>query len=109
MSKIVTCGCGTSHDLRTSPSCPNCGANDHHPPQNTPRHVAYVERRMANGDYARVVGRDLWFELNRVLNYAQHEADDDVAKHYARCLVYLTRTYNSDTENDKYQGREVRR
>jgi len=63
---------------------------------------------MERGDYAQEVGRDLWALLNAALRRAHDEVDDELAGYYVRCLVYLTRTYNSKTETDPYQGRMPR-
>ena len=113
--KMTTCICGTTHDLRVSPSCPECGAEPYARPASLqPKHVRYVERRMARDDYAQEVGRDLWALLNAALDapvrygIASDEVDDDLVFYYVRCLVYLTRTCNSRTETDPYQGRMPR-
>jgi hypothetical protein len=98
-----------AYDLRAFQHCPACGRPDAGLPVlvRTP-HVSYVERRMARGDYARNVGRELWGALNRALNVAHDEVDDDLAAFYSRCLVYLTLTYDAMTSVDQYQGRQRR-
>ena len=116
MTKSWTCSrCGSSYNLGASPSCPECGAEPCPAVgPRRPKHVAYVERRMERGDYAQEVGRDLWALLNAALDapvrygIASDEVDDQLAAYYARCLVYLARTYNSKTETDPYQGRMPR-
>ena len=103
--KAFTCRCGTTHDLNVSLSCPECGAE---PYRWKPKHVRYVEQRMLRGEHARNVGRELWGALNRALDVACDEVDDELAGFYARCLVYLTRVYDSSTATDPYQGRRTR-
>ena len=70
------------------------------------RDHAYVERRMLRGEYARAVGRDLWFWLRIVIREARGKSDDDRAAQLARQLCYLCQNYDAETATDRYQGME---
>ncbi len=110
--KPIICTCCHAYDLNVTMHCPACGREPYSGVAarllQTPKHVSFVERRMRRGEYARNVGRELWGGLNRVLDIARDEIDDELAAYYTRCLVYLTRAYDSQTAADQYQGRRLK-
>ena len=70
-------------------------------------HRAYVERKMAKGEYAREVARDIWSRIRAALHQpVWYEADADLLAFRVRCLVYLCEHYDTHTETDRYQGME---
>jgi len=67
-------------------------------------HRRIIERRMVR-EYARQVARDLWFDLNRLLNNIRGATDEVRAAELAAQLAYLCTNYDTETRTDDYQGR----